>query len=86
MRTIIASILSASLVIAFADTATGRPQGRYRHQRDALEYNPFAAYATPRQLQNERAYERGGYWEHDSSALIPLSRAWYDQKLRESPY
>ena len=81
MRTII-----ACLVIAFADTATAGSHIKHRHQLDALAYNPFAAYATPRQLHNERAYERGGYWEHDSSALIPLSRAWYEKKLRESPY
>jgi hypothetical protein len=85
MRTIIVSTIYVSFVVAFASPATAGPHARHTH-RMALAYNPFATYATPRQLHNERAYERGGYWEHDSSALIPLSRAWYEQKLRESPY
>ena len=86
MRTIIVSIICASLVVAFADGAAAGSHARHPHHVGALAYNPFAPYATPRQLRNERAYERGGYWEHDSSALVPLSRAWYEQKLRESPY
>jgi hypothetical protein len=81
MKAIILSIMAAGLVVALADTATARSHARYRHHRDALEYR--YPYATPRQLQNERAYERGEYWEHDSSALIPGTRAWFEQKERE---
>ena len=81
MRIIIAGVMSASLVLAFADTATAGSHPRHRHQRDALEYK--YPYATPRQLHNERAYQRGEYWEHDSNALIPGTRAWFEQKERE---
>ena len=84
MRTIITSIISVGLVVVFADTTTAGTHSRQRGQRDALEYK--YPYATRRQLHNERAYERGEYWEHDSSALIPFTRAWLEQKLRESPY
>jgi len=63
MRTILASILSASLAVAFADTATAASHARHRHHRDDLA-NKYP-YATPRQLRNERAYQRGEYWEHD---------------------
>jgi hypothetical protein len=82
MRTAIVSIVAVSLAIAFADAATAVSRAADRHPRDALEYR--YPYATPRQLQNERAYQRGEYWEHDSNALIPGTRAWFDQKERES--
>jgi hypothetical protein len=81
MRTIIASIMSAGLVLAFAETAIAASHVKQRHQGDALESR--YPYATPRQLRNERAYRRGDYWEHDSSALIPGTRAWFEQKERE---
>ena len=81
MRTIVATILSASLLVPFGDAATARSLARHPHQRDALEYK--FPYATPRQLRNERAYRRGEYWEHDSDALIPGTRAWFEQKERE---
>jgi hypothetical protein len=81
MRTLIACVMSASLVAAYADTATARARAKHPRHRDGLEAR--YPYATPRQLQNERAYRRGGYWEHDSNALIPGTRAWFDQKERE---
>ena len=81
MRTIIASVLSTGLVAAFAATANAGSHARHRHHRDGLEYR--YPYATPRQLSNERAYRRGEYWEHDSDALIPGTRAWFEQKERE---
>jgi hypothetical protein len=81
MRTLIACVMSASLVAAYADTATAGAHAKHRRHRDGLESQ--YPYATPRQLQNERAYRRGGYWEHDSNALIPGTRAWFDQKERE---
>jgi hypothetical protein len=82
MKTIIVSIVASSLAIAFADAATAGSRATHRNQRDALEYR--YPYATPRQLQNERAYQRGEYWEHDSNALILGTRAWWEQKERES--
>jgi hypothetical protein len=81
MRTIILGIASVSLVAALANTATARSHARHRHQGDVLAYR--YPYATPRQLRNERAYQRGEYWEHDSNALIPGTRAWFEQKERE---
>ena len=81
MRTIITGLLSASLLVALADAATAESTSKRGHHRDALEYK--YPYATPRQLQNERAYQRGEYWEHDSNALIPGTRAWFEQKERE---
>jgi hypothetical protein len=81
MRTIVVSIVAASLAIAFADAATAGSRATHRHQPDDLEYR--YPYATPRQLHNERAYQRGEYWEHDSNALLFGSRAWWEQKERE---
>ena len=81
MRTVIVSIVAASLAFAFADAATAGWRATHRPQQDDLEYR--YPYATPRQLQNERAYQRGEYWEHDSNALIPGTRAWWEQKERE---
>ena len=81
MRTVIASIVAASLAIAFVDAATAGSRAAHQQQRDDLEYR--YPYATPRQLQNERAYQRGEYWEHDSNALLFGSRAWWEQKERE---
>jgi hypothetical protein len=79
MRTVIVSIVAASLAIGCADTAIAG--SRAAHQQDDLEYR--YPYATPRQLHNERAYQRGEYWEHDSNALLFGSRAWWEQKERE---
>lgn len=81
MRTLIASILSAGLVAAFAAMANAGSHARHRHYQDALESR--YPYATPRQLRSERAYRWGEYWEHDSDALIPGTRAWFEQKERE---
>jgi hypothetical protein len=81
MRTVIVSIVAASLAIAFADAATAGSRATHRDQRDDLELR--FPYATPRQLHNERAYQQGEYWERDSNALIPGTRAWFEQKLRE---
>jgi hypothetical protein len=81
MRTVIVSIVAASLAIGFADAATARSHATHRDQPDELELR--YPYATPRQLHNERAYQRGEYWEHDSNALLFGSRAWWEQKERE---
>ena len=81
MRAVIASIVAASFVVAFADMATAGSRASHRYRRDALEQE--YPYATPRQLQNERAYRRGEYWEHDSDALIIGTSAWFEQKERE---
>jgi hypothetical protein len=80
MRTIVAGALSIALLAAFTGAAiAGNAQ---KHRRDDALARKYP-YATPRQLQNERAYERGEYYEHDSTALIPGTRAWFDQKERE---
>ena len=68
MRTVIVGIIAASLAIAVADASFAGSPATLRHERDALEHR--YPYATSRQLQNERAYQRGEYWEHDSNALL----------------
>jgi hypothetical protein len=39
---------------------------------------------TPPSVSYARAYQKGEYWEKDSNALIPGTRAWFEQKERES--
>ena len=82
MKAILAGALSAAVVLLATAGAASAANNAHRSWRDddlARRY----PYATPRQLQNERAYERGEYWEHDSTALIPGTRAWFEQKERE---
>jgi hypothetical protein len=84
MNTVVASAVSAGLVLA-STTISGAEPARYRprhHNSNDLAYK--YPYATQRQLHNERAYQRGEYWEKDSNALITGTRAWFEQKERES--
>jgi hypothetical protein len=75
--------LSAGLLVALtgaasADNKDHKPRRHHKH------YYSHPAGVTERQLRNERAYERGEYYEHDSNALLFGSRAWWEQKERES--
>ena len=81
MRTIITGVLAAALLVPLAassDAATKRKK-QYRN------YDGYSqkTYATPRQLQNTRAYDRGEYYEMDSNAHPPGSRGWWELKERE---
>jgi hypothetical protein len=82
MRTIIAGLVSVGLIVAFAGTSNA--QNRQKHDRQHGQYtNSPAAITDEQRRRNERAYERGEYYEHDSNALPVGSRAWFEQKERE---
>jgi hypothetical protein len=73
MRTIIAGLLSAGLVVAVPSAASAG----HAHHSDS--YSKMYPSATPRQLQNLRAYERGGeYYEQLLDAVPFGSRAWWE--------
>jgi hypothetical protein len=74
MKTILAGVVSASLMLASA---------AYAHHRDYQSYSRMYPSATPRQLQNLRGYERNEYYEHDSNAVPFGSRVWWELKQNE---
>ncbi len=76
MKTILAGVVSAGLVLAFTPAA-------HAHHRDYDSYSRMYPSATPRQLQNLRGYERNEYYEHDSNAVPFGSRAWWELKQNE---
>jgi hypothetical protein len=79
MRTLIAGLLSAGLLVAMPYTASA---DRARHTD---RYSGLYPSATPRQLKNLRAYERGGeYYEQDPDAVPFGSRVWWELKGRQS--
>ena len=83
MQKIIAGLLSAVLVVAFTDAASAKSNSK----KQRPHYDSYSARypgATPRQLQNARAYERGEYYEMDSNAHPVGSRSWWELKERES--
>jgi len=81
MRTIVASVLAFGLVVAFAGPSAAASKKRYRTYDSYAQKYPFA---TPRQLQNARAYDRGGtYYEADSNAFPVGSRGWWEMKRLE---
>lgn len=82
MRAVSCGILSISLVIAFTG-ASDAANKRAKTRRPAGYYYSSPSDLTERQLRNQRAYERGEYYEHDSNALPFGSRAWWEQKQRE---
>ena len=78
MRTIIAGLLSAGLLVALPSAASAD------HARHTDSYSEMYPSATPRQLQNLRAYERGGeYYETDPDAVPFGSRVWWENKGRQ---
>lgn len=83
MRTPIAGVLAAVLVIAFAADADAAD--KRKRDRSLDSYAQRYPNATPRQLRNLRAYERGDYYETLSDALPAGSRPWFEQKEREGP-
>jgi hypothetical protein len=83
MKAIITGLLSAGLLVTFAATGNAANKER-KHRRHYSHYYSSPSTTAERQLRNERAYERGDWYEHDSNALRPGSRAWFEQKERES--
>ena len=82
MRTIITGVLAAALLVPLA-TSSDAATKRKKHYRNYDGYSQKYPYATPRQLQNARAYDRGEYYEMDSNAHPPGSRGWWELKERE---
>jgi hypothetical protein len=82
MKTIVAGLLSAALVLAIAGPA-GAADKRNKNRQHDDTYAQRYPFATPRQLRNLRAYERGEYYETYSDALPVGSRPWFEQKERE---
>jgi hypothetical protein len=85
MKAILAALVSAGLLVAFAGTASAGSDNdhKYRRYHSGKYYNAPSGISE-RQLRNLRAYERGQYYERDSNALPVGSRAWWEQKERES--
>jgi hypothetical protein len=81
MRAIICLLLAGGLLMVFVGTGEAA-NGRTKQRQNTYYYNSPTT-ATERQLRNQRAYERGEYYEHDSNALPFGSRAWWEQKQRE---
>jgi hypothetical protein len=87
MKAILAALVSAGLLAAFAGTASAGSDNDSDHKyrrHHARQYYKAPSGVTERQLRNLRAYERGEYYERDSNALPVGSRAWWEQKERES--
>jgi len=82
-RGMVCGLVSFGLMVALAATSEAA-DGRAKQRRPTGSYyNSPTTTATERQLRNQRAYERGEYYEHDSNALPFGSRAWWEQKMRE---
>ena len=82
MRTIFAGLLAAAMALAYVATASAEaPSSKKHRQYDSLA-RQFPS-ATPRQLKNARAFEKGEYYEQDSNAHPVGSRSWWYLKERE---
>ncbi|HJZ34278.1 MAG TPA: hypothetical protein VKF35_24395 [Hyphomicrobiaceae bacterium] len=82
MNVRLCGLMAVSLIVLSAGSADA--QQRQNKNRPSYGYTaPPGADQRQRQLRNERAYERGEYYEHDSNALPFGSRAWWEQKERE---
>ena len=57
-------LLSAGLLVVLVSTSNA-DNNRNQHRRHYGYYYSIPSTATGRQLRNERAYERGEYYEHD---------------------
>lgn len=82
MRALLCSLLWGGALVALTSTGEAA-NGRAKHRRPSGYYYNSPTTTTERQLRNQRAYERGEYYEHDSNALPFGSRAWWEQKMRE---
>jgi hypothetical protein len=85
MRKFIAlSALTATLLLSIQAPADAGP--RHRAHRGHDSYAAQYPGATPRQLQNLRAYDRGEFYETYSEALPTGSRPWFEAKEREGSF
>ena len=64
MQAIFTGILSAGLLVVLVPTGNA-DNNRNQHRRHYGYYYSTPSTTTERQLRNERAYERGEYYEHD---------------------
>jgi hypothetical protein len=83
MRFLGVVFLSAAVLMTASVAADAAKKRKSSHgQCDA--YCRQYPNATPRQLKNARAYDRGGeYWEQDPNAHPVGSRGWWYLKERE---
>jgi hypothetical protein len=82
MKSILVGVLSAAMVAVLVSTASAG-DGRKKQRQHYDSYSQRYPSATPRQLQNLRAYERGDYYEQYSEAHPVGSRSWWELKERE---
>jgi hypothetical protein len=83
MRIPAALLLSAAVVMTAAGAAEAAKK-RKHHRGQCDVYCQRYPSATPRQLKNARAYDRGGeYWEQDPNAHPVGSPGWWYLKERE---
>jgi hypothetical protein len=80
MKILIACLLSIAVVAPTSADAAKRSK-RYRNHCDA--YCHRYPSASPRQLNNARAYDRGEYWEQDPNAHPVGSAGWWYLKERD---
>jgi hypothetical protein len=81
MRTIISGVLAVGLAVVLVTPSEAASKKRYRYYDGYAQRYPSA---TPRQLRNARAYDRGGeYYEADSNAFPVGSRGWWEMKRLE---
>ena len=71
MRAIFCGLLSIGLVIAFTN-ASDAANKREKSRRSPGYYYSSPSDLTERQLRNQRAYERGEYYETRTRTLYPL--------------
>ena len=64
MKAIFTGLLSAGLLVVLV-SAGNADNNRNQHRRHYGYYYGTPSTTTERQLRNERAYERGEYYEHD---------------------
>ena len=82
LKAIFTGFLSAGLLLVLVSTSNA-DNNRNQHRRHYGYNYGIPSTTTGRQLRNERAYERGEYYEHDLNALPLGSRAWREQKRSE---
>ena len=81
MRTIITGVLTVGLAVVATGPSDAASKKRYYYYNSYSQKYP---YATPRQLQNARAYDHAGqYFEVDSNAFPVGSRGWWEMKRLE---
>ena len=64
MRALLCSLLWGGAFVALASTSEAA-NSRAKHRRPSGYYYNSPTTTTERQLRNQRAYERGEYYEHD---------------------